>query len=82
MSSLLRALRKRLKANPPPMKPSGKFYAGNIESVSIDGHTFPVVDDRSITVFKPRSTGFSIMMLEQFAQHAGVVGDGGAGKKR
>lgn len=74
MSSLLRALRKRLKANPAPVKPKGKFYPGTIESISIGGRTFPVLDsvtsakpeERSITFFKPRSAGVTLGLLETF----------------
>lgn len=52
MSSLLRSLRKRLRANPPPVKPKGKLYSGDIKSVSIGGREFP---ERSITFNKARS---------------------------
>lgn len=51
MSSLLRSLRKRLKANPPPVKAKGKFYPGTIESVSIGGRKFPVLDSVTYTTY-------------------------------
>jgi len=44
MGSLTRSARKRLKANPPPVKPSGKLYAGDVESVSILAHVFKPLD--------------------------------------
>lgn len=76
MSSLLRALRKRLKANPPPVKPKGKLYSGTIESVSIGGRVFPVLDEseaRSFTSTKPASECQTVGVLDQLRREQPAI---------
>ncbi len=86
MSSLLRSLRKRVNAHPVQPKPPGKLYAGTIESVTINGRVFPGLCDveerigeRPVTVFKGRSTGFTMGVLGahwiEFAKAGGFAPD-------